>query len=181
MPQDPAPVEQAGSVTDPALNKKLIEAIQDIARAQFALERPNHTLQPTALVNELWMRILRSEDEPPTDIRAFKAWAATAIRHILISHARGKNATKRGGDRQQFSLQAAHGASSDSGPDLLDLEDELVLLETHNSRAARVVELRFYGGMSHSEIAEELGISERLSQKSWAMARSWLSIRLRST
>lgn len=181
MPEGPTIDKQTGSITDPELSKKLLEAIQDIARAQFSHERPNHTLQPTALVNELWLRILRSEDQPPTDVRAFKAWAAKAIRHILISHARGKNATKRGGDRQRVSLQSAHGARSDTGPDLLELEDELVLLENHNSRAARVVELRFYGGMSHLEIAEELGISERLSQKSWAMARSWLSLRLRRT
>lgn len=164
---------------DSAISRKLLDALQDIASAQFAHERVNHTLQPTALVNELWLRILRSEEEPPINIRAFRVWAAKAVRNILISHARRKNAIKRGGDRVQVELHADHGAIQNPELQLLDLEEELLLLEKHDARAARVVELRFFGGMSHQEIAEELGISERLSQKSWALARSWLSVRLR--
>ncbi len=170
----------AGGVIDPLLGKKLLEAMQEIASAQFAQERVNHTLQPTAVVNEIWVRILRSESEPPTNIEAFRVWAAKAVRNILISHARGKNALKRGGGRKPVALQAHHGADIGAGVSLLELEEELVLLENHNPRAARVVELRFFGGMSHAEVGVELGISERLSQDLWAMARSWLSIRLRS-
>lgn len=180
MSDDRASAPQSEDLIDSALSRKLLDALQDIASAQFAHERVNHTLQPTALVNELWLRILRSEEEPPTNMHAFRVWAAKAVRNILISHARGKNALKRGGDRQQIQLQADHGATYNPPAHLLDLEEELLLLESHDARAARVVELRFFGGMSHQEIAEELGISERLSQKSWAMARAWLSVRLRN-
>ena len=168
-------------VIEPAMSKKLLDALQDIANAQFANERVNHTLQPTALVNELWLKILRSESDPPTDIKAFRVWAAKAIRNILINHARAKKTHKRGGDMIQVRLETDHGSRFNHDLDLLELEEELVLLEQHNADAAKVVELHFYGGMTHAQVAEELGISERKSQKSWAMARSWLSIRLKGT
>lgn len=171
---------ESHELIQPKLRKDLLKAIQEIASGQFAHERVNHTLQATALVNELWLRILRSEEEPPINAVAFKAWAATAIRNILISHARATNAIKRGGLHQRVLLQTNHGSKSNACIDLLELEDELNLLKDHNPRAAEVVKLRLYGGMEHREIAEVLGISERLSQKSWAMARSWLSIRLQN-
>jgi RNA polymerase sigma factor (TIGR02999 family) len=162
---------------DTVLEAKLLAALQDIARAQFARERVNHTLQPTALVNELWLRMLRSETGPPTGDADFRAWAAKAMRNILVSHARGKNAAKRGSGMTPIRLQTNHGAGDDPGIDLLELEDELNLLENHNSKAASVVEMRLYGGMTHAEIGEALGISASTAEKRWAMARSWLSLR----
>ncbi len=166
------------SGVSPALSKKLLDALHDIARAQSTWQRNDHTLQPTALVNELWIKILRSETAPPSEIQAFRAWAATAIRNILISHARAKGAAKRGGGMVQVQLQPSHSTSEDYPIDLLELEEELILLRQLDERAARVVELRFFGGMHHGEVAKELKISERLSQRTWAMARSWLSMRL---
>lgn len=162
---------------DPALSKKLLDALQEIARTQFSRQRSDHTLQPTALVNELWIKILRSETAPPSEIQAFRAWAATAIRNILISHARAKGAIKRGGGMVQVQLHPSHSTTGDAPIDLLELEEELILLKQIDERAARVVELRFFGGMEHGQVAEELGISERLSQRTWSMARSWLSMR----
>lgn len=178
MSEESCYTSEEGNESDPVLSGKLLDALQSIARAQFVNERSDHTLQPTALVNELWLRILRSEMSPPANIEEFKVWAAKAIRNILISHARGKNALKRGGNLVRIRIQAGHGSTPNVGLDLLELEEELLLLEKVSFRAARVVELRFYGGMSHAEVARELGISERLSQQSWAMARSWLSLRL---
>jgi len=164
---------------EPALREKLFIALHEIAQAQFSYERLNHTLQPTAIVNELWLKVLKSETEPPKEMRAFRVWAATAIRNILISHARSKGALKRGGNISHVRLNTNHGIEHDPGVGLIELEEELALLEQHSSRAAQVVTLRFYGGLSHCEVAQELGISEYLSQRTWAMARSWLSIRLR--
>ncbi|MDF1837460.1 MAG: ECF-type sigma factor [Planctomycetota bacterium] len=161
------------------LTAKLLEALQEIARAQFQRQRCDHTLQPTALVNELWLKILRSETAPPTEMLAFRAWAATAIRNILISHARAKSAEKRGGDRVHVPLESFHESPAISGIDVLELEEELQLLKEKDKIAARVVELRFYGGMNHEQIAEELGISKRHSQRTWAMARAWLGMRLK--
>jgi RNA polymerase sigma factor (TIGR02999 family) len=162
---------------EPELAAKLHDALQSIARAQFAGERVNHTLQPTALVNELWLRMLRSDSGPPTGDIAFRAWAARAMRNILVSHARGKNTIKRGSGRTPIRLQTNHGGGDDPGIDLLELEDELDLLEKHNSRAASVVEMRLYGGMTHAEVGVALGISASTAEKRWAMARSWLSLR----
>ncbi|MBL4771427.1 MAG: sigma-70 family RNA polymerase sigma factor [Planctomycetes bacterium] len=173
-------IEKETSVrpVDPALSKKLLDALQEIARAQFKRQRQDHTLQPTALVNELWLKILRSETAPPSEIQAFRAWAATAIRNILISHARAKGAAKRGGSIVHVELKPSHKSTGDSAFDLLELEEELQLLKRIDERAARVVELRFFGGMDHAQIATELNISPRLSQRTWAMARSWLSMRM---
>ena len=180
MSDDKSSCECPGSLLDPKLVAKLQDAMQSIATSQLAHERACHTLQPTALVNELWLRILKSEDDPPVELPAFKAWAATAIRNILISHARKKRSIKRGGDKQRVLFRTDHGVDLTHGIDLIDFEEEMILLERQDPRAAKVVEMRFYGGMSHAEIAGMLGISERSSQQSWAMARSWLSIRLRN-
>lgn len=161
------------------LTGKLLDALQEIARTQFQRQRADHTLQPTALVNELWLKILRSETAPPTEMVAFRAWAATAIRNILISHARSKMAGKRGGDRVQVQLDPSIESTALSGIDILELEEELQLLKKNDACAARIVELRFYGGMTHEQIAEELEISLRHSQRTWATARAWLGMRLK--
>ncbi len=178
-PEPKHPVPKPIGSLDTALATKLHDALQDIARAQFTRERVNHTLQPTALVNELWLRMLQSESGPPTGDAAFRAWAAKAMRNILVSHARGKNAIKRGAGRTPIRLQTNHGAGieDDPGIDLLELEDELNLLEKSDFSAASVVEMRLYGGMTHAEIGQALGISRSAAEKRWAMARSWLSIR----
>ncbi|MCP5023982.1 MAG: hypothetical protein GY930_19725 [bacterium] len=106
-----------------------MDAQQEIARAQFGRQRNDHTPQPPALVNELWINILRAETAPPSEIQAFRAWAATAIRNILISHARTKGAVKRGGGLVQVQLHPSHRTTDDAPIDLLELEEKFILLK----------------------------------------------------
>lgn len=165
-----------------------------VAASMLASERPDHTLQPTALINELWLRIAASEGRPHGrrarfDSRAaFMAYATKAIRHILVSHARKNNAAKRGGaEWTRIGDCGAMAGDSDGstaeflrGVSLLDLDDELNLLEKVQIRGARVFEMRFFGGMSSLQVARWLNVPERTVRQEWNFARTWLASRLRT-
>jgi RNA polymerase sigma-70 factor, ECF subfamily len=153
--------------------------LQKIAARFLRAERQQHTLEPNALVNELWMRL---SGEVAFENRAhFFAISATTMRRILIDHARAQVAAKRGGEQEQVSLSAVEGWNPVRHyEDVLLLDRALATLEKADARAARVVELRFFGGLQEGEVAQVLGVSEITVKRDWKVARAWLMARLAS-
>src|SRR5262245_19921373 len=145
-------------------------------------ERRHHTLEPNALVNELCLRLLGSKPIDFKDRAHFFAIAAQTMRRILIDHARARIADKRGGDQQQrLSLSAVEGWNPvGRNEDILALDQALLKLEKADPRAARVVELRFFGGLQEEVIAEVLSVSIITVKRDWKVARAWLIARLQS-
>ena len=153
--------------------------LRRIAARFLRNERLNHTLEPGALVNELCIRLLGSEPIAYHDRAHFFAIAAQTMRRILIDHARARTAEKRGGEQQRVSLSAVDGWNPVAGnEDLIALDQALSKLEKADPRAARVVELRFFGGLQEEEIAEVVGVSIVTVKRDWRAARAWLIGRL---
>lgn len=153
--------------------------LHQIASRFLHHERRDHTLEPNALVNELCVRLLGAEPITYEARTHFFAIAAQTMRRILIDHARARLADKRGGVRQQVSLSAVDEWNPVSeNDDLLALDVALSKLETLDPRAARVVELRFFGGLTEDEVAEVVGVSTITVKRDWKAARAWLMGRL---
>lgn len=151
------------------------------AESYFRAQRGNHTLQPTALVHEAYLRLMGSTDIAWESRSHFLAVAAMAMRNVLADHARRRRAQKRGGvdgARERITLT---GLGSDPGErdiDALDLDDALQALALVDERQARIVELRFYGGLTVEEVAHVLNVSSGTVALDWRMARAWLRNRL---
>ncbi len=158
---------------------RVLDELRRVAADFFRDERPGHTLQPTAVINELWLRLADRPDLSFQNEKAFMAYASRAFRHVLIDHARRKNADRRGGGRRR-SFAVADLESPRRGPELaIEVAELLDSFETEDPRAARVVEMRFFGGMTELEIADVLGVSPRTVRKDWAYARAWMADSLR--
>ncbi|MCB9526265.1 MAG: sigma-70 family RNA polymerase sigma factor [Myxococcales bacterium] len=159
-----------------ALGEKTYQQLRRMAAARFRNQGPI-TLQPTALVHEAWMKI--SGADPATDREHFLARAAQAMRQVLIDQARARGAQKRGGDQVRVSLSGAEGAGTDGGlADVLALDQALAALAQVDARRAQVVELRFFGGLEMSEVAEVVGVSLATAERDWRAARAWLQVQL---
>ncbi|MET0214616.1 MAG: sigma-70 family RNA polymerase sigma factor [Vicinamibacterales bacterium] len=137
-------------------------------------ERADHTLQATELVGELYLRLFSSEPVDWQDRAHFFAVAARQLRRILVDHARGKHAEKRGGSRIRVSLTAIAGLAQPVEMDVLHIDETLRQLEELDPRAAAGVELRFFAGLKETEIAEVLGISLATLHRDWRFCRAWL-------
>jgi RNA polymerase sigma-70 factor, ECF subfamily len=135
-------------------------------------------LQPTALVNELYIRLFTGEPITWQNRAHFFGMAAKTLRLILVDHARRRSTEKRGGKQVKLSLTAANGWAKPCDEDILNLEDILRYLEELEPRAARVVELRFFGGLDEKEVAEVLGVSVITVKRDWKFARAWLMSQL---
>lgn len=181
----PAPSKQvtrllnAASAGDSDAPQKLYELIYDqlraIARMRMAAERPGHTLQATALVNEACIRLLGNPGAVWAGRQHFFAAAARAMRQILIDHFRQRHADKRGGGKAALSISSVADLASDADPaGFLALDDAISRLESVDALAASVVHLRFYAGVEPADVAKALGISERTARRAWAFARGWL-------
>lgn len=156
------------------------DELHRIATAQMGAERRDHSLQPTALVNEALMNMARRESPAWKDRRHFIRSAAAVMRSVLVSHARDKRRQKRGGDSKKLPLDELVGAYEERVGDLLELNEALEQLAALNPRHAELVELRFFAGASVKEAAEALGVSERTLKSDWALVRQWLWQRLSS-
>jgi len=152
--------------------------LRGLAAAQLRRERDGHSLFPTALVHEVYLRLIVQDRVSWQNRAHFLALAAQAIRRILVDHARLRRAEKRGGDWSRITLSAVGGDASRDPLDLLALEEALAELAALNERQARVVELRFFGGLSEAEAAEILHLHRSTIADDWALARAWLSRRL---
>ena len=152
-----------------------------LAHGYLAGERRGHVLQTTALVNEAFVRLLDWRQVQWQDRTHFFGVSATLMRHILVQFAREQQAAKRGGGAIQVSLSEAASLSTRHNPDLVMLDDALTKLETLAPRQARIVELRFFGGLSLEEAAEVIKVSVSTVRRDWRMAQAWLHQQLSAT
>jgi RNA polymerase sigma-70 factor, ECF subfamily len=150
------------------------DELHRIAGRYMRGERRRNTLQTTALVNEAYMRLADYKRMQWQDRAHFFAAAAQAMRRILIDFARARQNLKRGGDAERVSLDEGIVATHTNGTDLLALNEALEQLATMNARQARVVELRYFGGLKEEEVAHVLGIAPRTVRSDWQLARAWL-------
>lgn len=150
------------------------DELRRLAGQYLSGENPGHTLQPTALVHEAYLRLVK-QPEPDWQTRVhFFAVAAQAMRRILVDHARSRGAAKRGGDRHKVSLDEARSVALEPEEYLLALDEALEKLAALDSQQSRIVELRFFGGLTLEETASLLRISVKTVQRDWLMARGWL-------
>lgn len=168
----------AGDGDRPAVTARAFELLYDelrtLAAALFRRESAGHTLQPTALVHEVFARLVDRERVDWQGSAHFLGIAGQAMRRVLVDHARARLAEKRGGDRDRVTLSAVPGAAAVEF-ELLELDDALTKLARESERAARVAELKVFAGLSGDEIAEALGVSRRTVTGDWAVARLWLA------
>jgi RNA polymerase sigma factor (TIGR02999 family) len=151
--------------------------LRGLAEGLLAGERDGHTLQPTALAHEVWLRLQRSRNAGELDRGAYLGLAAQAMRRILTEHARRRSARKRGGGARRTTLDGK-ALAVEPADFALDLEQALTSLEGIDPELARIVELRFHAGLSVEEVAAALGTSERTVKRRWRFARAWLRQRM---
>lgn len=153
--------------------------LRRLAQSYLQGERPNHTLQATALVNEAYLRIVDAKHRHFENRSEFFAVAARAMRHILVDHARQKRAAKRGGGVTYISFDEAKGPAPSNAVDIMALDEVLEDLIQQDERQAKVVELRYFCGLTIDETANVLKISPATVSREWNMARAWLRRALR--
>jgi RNA polymerase sigma factor (TIGR02999 family) len=162
------------------LTPLIYEELRRLAHHQMARQRPDHTLQTTALVNEAYLR-LADQTNPKWQNRAhFFAVAAKAMRQILVDYARSQQSQKRGSGALKIELDEAALVSPEQSREIVDLHEALERLATLDLRKAQVVELKYFGGLSYEEMAEVLRISRITVRRDWEFAKVWLYTELRS-
>jgi len=160
-----------------ALNKliPLVHAeLHRLARSYFAREKPGQTLQPTALVNEAYLRLANQRDMNWNDRSHVIAIAAQLMRFILVDHCRRKRYAKRGGGEVRVTFDENLKVASDRGAEMEALDSALKKLEAQDPRKSRIAELRFFGGLTVQETAQELSISEATVMRDWRIIKAWL-------
>jgi RNA polymerase sigma factor (TIGR02999 family) len=170
---------------DPHASEELLPLVYDelrkLAAARLAQETPGQTLQATALVHEAYLRLVGAETVQRWNSRGhFFAAAAEAMRRILVEQARRRSTLKRGGQAERIALEPAELAAPQTDERLLALHEALDGLARTDPRAATLVKLRFFGGLTAAEAAEALGLSVRSAHDLWAYARSWLYLEMRT-
>lgn len=148
--------------------------LRKIAARHLRGERRDHTLEPTALVHEAYLKMFEGTDMEWQNRAHFLGVAAHVMRHILVDHARARAAGKRGGGAMRATLDEAIAASGERDVDLVALDDALEALRALDERQARVVELKYFGGLSIEETAEVLGVPTSRVRRDWTLARAWL-------
>ncbi len=166
--------------------EKLLELVYDqlreIAQKHLVRERNDHSLQPTALVHEAFIKLLDQRNTEWQNTAHFRAIASNIMRRILVDHARAKSAVKRGRDFSRVSISATpiSGNEGDNPYEIVALDDILKKLDTLNPRHARIVEMRVFGGMSIEEVAHSLDVSTATIKNDWRAARAWLTVEMES-
>jgi RNA polymerase sigma-70 factor (ECF subfamily) len=155
------------------------QELKRLARSYMRRERPDHTLQTTALVHEAYLRLVRQENVKWQGRSHFFAVAAQSMRRILIDHARHHLREKRGGTMATLSLNESLAFSPEQSVELVRLDEALRRLSKLDGRQSRIVELRFFGGLSVEETAQLLGISAKTVKRDWSVAKAWLHSELR--
>jgi RNA polymerase sigma factor (TIGR02999 family) len=170
---------------DPRAARELFPLVYDelrqLAAAKLAREPAGHTLQPTALVHEAYLRLIEGDPQQEFNGRGhFFGAASEAMRRILVDMARRKKADKRGGGRGRLDLDTLGPAAADRVDDLLALDEALKLLAAADAQAAQLVQLRYFGGLTIKEAAAVINVSPRTADSLWAYARAWLLDKLDS-
>lgn len=170
-------LQLAGEGSQDAIDRLLpvvYAEMRNLADMHMARERSGHTLQPTALVHEAYLKLVGQNSVGFRDRSEFFGVASKVMRRILVDHARRRKREKHGGDRQRTSLDYAIDQIEASTGDLLVLDDAIGELARRDERKAQLVELRFFGGLTLSDAARMLDISDRTAERDWTMARAWL-------
>ena len=150
------------------------EELRRLAAHKMANEAPDHTLQPTALVHEAWLRLIGGGNQSWNSRNHFFMAAAEAMRRLLVDHARRKQSLKRGGQSERIDLDSLDVVVQAADERLLALDEALKKLAAHDQVGADLVQLRFFAGMSNVQAAQALGLPERTAKRTWAYARAWL-------
>ena len=184
MPADEGPSltrdDDRGGADREALLDAAYDRLRELAADQLRHERPGHTLQPTALVHEAYLKLVGQADLRFSSRNQFFVLAARAMRSILVDHARTRNRAKRGGGLKRFSIDVVEPAGRErDSVDMLALDEALGELADLDDGQARLVELRFFAGMTAENAAEVLGISRSTTAQEWRLARAWLKRRLK--
>jgi RNA polymerase sigma factor (TIGR02999 family) len=170
---------------DNAALDRLVPAVhaelRRIARRQMGNERVGHTLQPTALVNEAYLRLVDIRQVQWQDRAHFFAMSSRVMRRVLVDAARARGYKKRGAGAHKVSFDEGLIASPQRAPDIVALDEALQALAAFDPRKSQVVEMRFFGGLSNEEVAEALGVSERTVKRDWTLAKLWLLRELRKS
>ena len=157
-----------------ALLPLVYEELRRLAYARMAGESAAHTLQPTALVHEAWLRMVQQEDRTWQNRAYFFSSAANAMRRILVDHARKKSTSKHGGDQQRFNIDDLDIAKDGAEEKIQRVDDALKYLEQVHPDWARIVVMKYFGGMTNDEVAQALEISESTVRRYWKSAKIWL-------
>jgi RNA polymerase sigma factor (TIGR02999 family) len=175
-----ASIEEGDAAATEQLLPLVYAELKRLARRQLAGERPDHTLSPTALVHEAFLRLVDPEGRTSWQSRRhFFGAASEAMRRILVESARRRRRLKRGGDRRRVDLAEALIVVETVNEDLLALDEALARLETADPEAAELVKLRYFSGLTNVQAAELLEVSPRTAERLWTYARSWLLEELR--
>ncbi len=156
------------------------QELRHLARARMAGEAAGHTLQPTALVHEAWLRLTQAGERDWKNRAYFFAAAAQAMRRILVDHARRKAHLKHGGGQVRLTLEDVSLAEPTPDEKVLLVNEALEELEAENPERAQIVVLKYFSGLTNKEVAEALGIGERTVDRHWVCAKSWLFRRIRA-
>jgi len=159
--------------------RNLYAELNRLARSYLRSERSDHTLQPTALVHEAYVRLRQDKSLEYRDRASFVGIAARVMRQVLVAHARRRAARKRGGGSIRLDLDPDRIATEQTGVDLLALDEALEELGRRDARALAVVELRYFGGLTIPETARVVGVSHATVERSWCFARAWLHRQIR--
>jgi RNA polymerase sigma-70 factor, ECF subfamily len=166
---------EGGASAKAELIPLIYKELHRLAAGHMRRERPNHTLQATALVNEAWIRLIQQPQMNLQNRASFFGIASNLMRQILVDHARKRKAAKRGMARQQITLtDNLMAAAPGKLMDVLVLDEALQRLGAIDARAAKIIEMHFFGGLSFEEMAVVLEISARTVKRDWRMARAWL-------
>jgi RNA polymerase sigma-70 factor (ECF subfamily) len=178
MTDEPPPVDDPNPPPSGDLDALLYAELRALAGSFLGRERADHTLQPTALVHEAWIRLSSEDDSRWVDRVHFFNVAAQVMRRVLVDHARRKRADKRGGGQQRITLVTDITPPIDEARDELDVlavDEALQKLAVLDAAQAKVVELRFFAGLTVDEVAQATGVSPRTVASQWRLARAWLA------
>ena len=167
-------VQQGNANAADELLPLVYEELRKLAAARMVNEAESHTLQPTALVHEAWLRLVGHEAPTFQNRAHFFGAAAEAMRRILIERARKRNRERHGGDLQRVDFERLDVANPEDDTTLLAVSEALDRLAEHDPEGAELIKLRFFAGMPNIEAARVLGLSERTAKRTWAYARAWL-------
>jgi RNA polymerase sigma-70 factor, ECF subfamily len=180
---DELPALLACAETNPQARDRVIALLypelKRIAEAQMRRERPDHTLQATGLVSEFWVYLARSTSFTAHSRAHFLVLASIVMRRLLVDYARARKRDKRGGQWVRVDIEQVERGEGAYFVDLLEIDELLTTLAASDERMARVVEMRFFGGLTNAEAAEALSINERTVKRDWQVARAWLYSQLR--
>ncbi len=173
-----ADIEKGGKHSADELLPLVYEELRMLARSRMARELPGQTLQATSLVHEAWMRLVGPEDPGWNGKGHFFGAASLAMRRILVEQARRKKRLKHGGDRDRVALEGVDIAAEIPVADVLAVDEAVARLERQDERKGRIVNLRYFAGLTNHETAEVLGVSEGTVEREWRFIKAWLKTEL---